>query len=251
MEEHERERMDVPDVSAAEAVSLPEPLPVYIKLADGEEKRIIGWACPECMLYHSPAIYACREDDAEKAAREAAVRCCHRSCHYCGVDMGNSPGWVACNACRDEQKEKRAAALVAAAKHIPWAEYHQKAVFCEQLDEFYYDMSVLTEELLDAHMECRLDLTGGLPILWACYVQPLAIDAGDIIYSALESHYEDAHENVTNKDQARLQRMLDKWCRDMDITSYGVDYGTIVDVPDDWQAELLAEVERHRKEMEE
>jgi hypothetical protein len=231
-------------------MSTPEPLPVYIKLADGTEKKILGWACPECMLYHSPLIYACKADTAEAEAKRAASECCHRLCQDCGVDMGSSPGWICCDECRAKRAELRLKERIAKAKRVPWAEYHQRAVFCEATDEVHFDVDEMQEAIVELWVQCKVDLDEP-PIIWGCAVSQFKLDADGIVDSELENHHEDAYEEVGQNDRDRLQRMLDKWCKDVDITSYETDYGVIVELNPGWWDEVRAEIEQYRKDMSE
>jgi len=227
-----------------------EPLPVYVKLEGGEEKQILGWACPECKLFHASTIYACRSEDAEAEAKRSAVQCCHRICPDCGVDMGNSQSWTCCNVCRAKRDEKRSAERIAKAKRIPWAEYHGNGVFCESTDEFYDDMGELQDGIVELWTQCKVDMDEP-PVIWACAPNRLTMDAYHIVSSELEDHHEEAIEEVSDKALKRLQRMLDKWCSDVDITSWEVDYGTIVVMGDDFWGEIRAEMEQFKKEMSE
>lgn len=232
-------------------MSNPEPLPVYIKLADGEEKKILGWACPECKVFHSAAVYACKAEDADAESKRAAIECCHRPCRECGCDMGNAPVWLCCSVCRAKHDEKRNNERIAKAKHVPWESYHQRGVYSEDLDEFYWDMDALDEDLFDAHTECRIDLDATVPVLWAIDVRPFALDAEKIVDAELEDHHEAARDDVTNKALARLQRMLDKWCKDIEVESFDCNYRTIVDMPASWVESLRKEVAEFREEMSE
>jgi hypothetical protein len=211
-------------------MTIPEPQDVYIKALDtGEEKKIIGYACVECHLYHSPLVYACRDEDAAKAAYEAAKYCCHRLCKDCGKDMfesGKKPGnyYTSCQSCRDKNFSEAEKARYDKAKKIPAKEYNGH--LCMN-DEFYDDWDEITEKL---HDDYDLDdlLAGNIPVVYACQDIPFRIGAINIIESVIEDHYEGAADRITAKSVYRLQRMLDKWCKDQEIVSWECDMGTII-----------------------
>jgi hypothetical protein len=224
-------------------MSRPEALPVYIRLANGDERETIGWACPECKTYY-PVV---GHRPTPESARQAAEDCCHRPCEGCGVDMGDSSGWTHCAACREKREQSRYRERVAKAKSVAWKDYHQQAVFCEELDALYTDLDELREELVQAWVCCKMSLDEP-PVLWGCTPRPLRLDAEDLLYGELEDHYEGASDDLDPKVCARLQRMLDKVCCDLDITSYDVDYATRVDMPSSWWDECRADMAKWQED---
>jgi hypothetical protein len=227
-------------------VSAAEPLPVYIKLADGAEHATIGWACRECRMYFPAAGHWGTEEQAKKAASE----CCHRPCANCGRDMGDSDGWVSCPECRKSKEQARKQARIEKARRVKWEDYHQKAVYCEETDAFHYDMDELQEALVELWTACKIE-SADKPIIWACTVKPFTLSAEDIVYAELETHYEEAADEVSERNMARLQRMLDKWCRDLAVTSYEIDFSTIVEAPGALVDEVRAEIAEFEREMSE
>jgi len=148
-----------------------------------------------------------------------------------------------------KHEEEKARKRIAEARHIAWMDYHQIGVFCETLDEIYFDLDALDDDLVSAHTECRLDLDSEVPVMWALHARPLHIDADQLVYDALDDHHEEAAAEVSQKDRDRLQVMLDKWCRDVGVESFDVDYGCIVDMPDGWIESLRADIAEFREEM--
>jgi hypothetical protein len=209
---------------------IPEPQDVYVKLTKtGEEVQIIGYACAECQLYHSPLVYACGEEKGRKAAYEAAKHCCHRLCSDCGKDMfepGKKPGacYTCCEECRNKKFSEAEKSRYDKAKKVSAKEYNGR--LCMN-DEFFTDWYEIAEKLQeDYDLDDLLD--GNIPVVYACQDIPFKMYANDIIESALEDHYEDASGQISQKSETRLQRMLDKWCYDQEIVSWECDMGLVV-----------------------
>lgn len=205
-----------------------EPHEVYIKI-DSEEKKLLGYACPECKLFHNASVYACNDETARQESLLAAQRCCHELCRGCSVDMfeerKKTPGrYVLCSKCRAKQDMEREQKRIDKAKKIPLSEYDGR--LCVE-DEFYEDVGEFLDHLQDSvDIEDLVD--GYMPTLWAVRDIKFSMDAEGIIEQALEEHYEDAGSSITTKDISRLQRMLDKWCKDQDVQSYECDYDTVI-----------------------
>lgn len=191
-----------------------EPYEVCIKGSD----KIIGYACPKCRLFCSPTIYFCKWNDALKAARDQAIKCCGpRLCTKCGKDMGEKRKvhWLACEDCRrktDAEREKR---RFEEAEKIPWEKYEHG--FLYYADKFYDDM----DSLLDSYDE------GEEPeYVWACYPVDFTMDAQDIVSSEIENqeHHEDAFSEVSDKMLERLQKYLDLWCKKVGVRTWMPDF---------------------------
>jgi len=211
-------------------MTIPEPHDVYVThTKTGESVQIIGYACAECKLYHSPLVYACNEENGQKAAHKAAKHCCHRLCNDCGKDMfepGKNKGayYTCCPECRTKRSTEQDKIRYGKAKKIPASEYDGR--LCMN-DEFFTDWDGIVDHL---QQEYDLDdlLAGNIPVVYACQDIPFKISAESVIESALEDHYEDAGGQISPKSTARLQRMLDKWCQDQEILSWECDMGVII-----------------------
>jgi hypothetical protein len=199
------------------------PHEVCIKGSD----KTIGYACPTCHLFCSPLIYACKWEDALKAAYQHATTCCaDRMCSECGENMGSrsKTHWLLCASCRSKKEAKREVERFREAKKIPLSEYTLGFLYC--LERFWDDADLLLDEY-------AFDDEERPEYAWACEPFDLAMDATDLVSSELEhsDHHEDAFDEVSSKSLARLQRYLDAWCKHVAVRSWAPDYRVAVLLP--------------------
>lgn len=190
------------------------PIEVVVK---GSEK-VIGYACPECHMFCSPTIYACKWELALEAALDHATRCCDKRCQDCGEKLEPKSHYVVCNACRSKRDAANEASRFEKATKIPEAEY-DGWVYDEATEEYYASVEEYRERVED----------GASSFLWATTtIDGFRLDADDIVQSALENgdHHEDAGDSVEGIGE--LQTMLDAWCDKQTVRSYMVDYGRAV-----------------------
>jgi hypothetical protein len=198
-----------------------EPYEVCIK---GQDKTI-GYACAKCHRFCSPLIYACKWEDALKAALDHAKRCCaNLICSECDKDMGPPKGtrWLVCQECRAKKDNERESKLYKEAEKIPFAKYEHD--FLYYADEFYEDIDAIQSSFsFDEPPEYA----------WACYPVDFAMDATDIVSSALESgdHHEEAFEEVSDAMLKRLQKYLDLWCKKASVRTWMPDFKKAVLLP--------------------
>ena len=65
--------------------------------------------------------------------------------------------------------------------------------------------------------------------VWGTTVSKISMDADSIIESACEELYEEAGEQIDDRDSKELQDMLDKWCEKQRGTdTYYVDYNVAI-----------------------
>lgn len=132
------------------------------------------YACPKCGQCHSPKIYACREERAHEAARQAATDCynCreHNTCEGCGEQCPK--GWVRCDSCQR-------ALVFEKAEKVPASGVEH----CFGYDgEFYQSI----EDAEDA----------GEPWVFASTFHPFRLDPDSILENCLDDH----HEEVSSDD---------------------------------------------------
>lgn len=146
-----------------------EPI-VLIKANDPDRKPVL-FACSGCGHVYSPKIYACKEELALQAARDAAANCynckTHSTCLTCGANCDKH--YTACEKCRRAKRFD-------AAKTVP----HSDIGECFGFDngEFYRDPSEAAED--------------GEDWVYASTFHPFAIDGERLEESILEDHHEDA-----------------------------------------------------------
>jgi len=173
----------------------PNPHPVMM---DGEQ---IGWACPECK-----AIVQGIEN--ESFARTHCVRICED----CNKEMRNS-GWLACASCRGKRESLEEQNRFEKATKVDWKDY-DGYVYCPLNDTF----SASVEEFLE-------DFDDLAPsYIWACTPEEFKIDASNVLEQALSNHYEDARDNISDKEYEILQNFLDEWAAKQRIESWHPDY---------------------------
>ena len=177
-------------------------------------KATVGYGCAVCGVLHGTNIYACSEDEAQKAAVTAAEKCCApRSCNDCGGAVERKY-WTKCDTCRATQSQEHERERYEAATRVPAAEYDGEMV-CIGEDDFRYTTDVDEGE-------------GEPPWAWATTPRRMRLAADDILDGALDEYHEDARDEISTKDLGRLQRYLDAWCAHVNVVSYYTDHSRVV-----------------------
>lgn len=158
--------------------------------------KCVGWVCMGCNGLYRTAIYACRDDLASEAARQAAARCCaEKACHTCGGEVGKYR--TICNECirkRDEAKFDGAQKLTIAA----YREQHADGMVTDG-ENFWTVDSYVDDEVYLTH-----------PRVWFCEPRRgIELDAEDLLENWADDRHEDA---VDDLDVRGLQALLDEWC---------------------------------------
>lgn len=142
---------------------------VLVALGDPTHKPQL-YACPKCGAIHSPRIYACNDELAHEAARQAATDCytCRETntCSYCGNDCPK--GWTACSDCRLAKK-------LEAAEEVP---DDGGPYFAFGGDTFYHELQDAAEDSLEWLSPCTVT-----------YPQ---ISADSVLENLLDDMHEDA-----------------------------------------------------------
>lgn len=195
------------------------PRPMFIRKRNGK-LAVAAWACGKCGAIRQTS----------KMAMEC---CCYRLCD-CGKAV--SSGYIRCYACRKEEDERKEREVYEKATPIPaekWWDY----VYVENFDEFYPNIGEAWDAIRDEVMlqeETRV---------YATKATPFELSADDLVYGALEDHYEGAGANISAGQVALLQESLDKWCHGIDIITYFADRTKKIDIPQEWWDEYRAEFE--------
>jgi len=188
-----------------------------IELCERGSDEIVAYACGKCgSVVGSTSMHG-------DVAREMASRHCGPwLCRVCGVEHDWSHQTI-CHDCwrksRAEREAERDEARFAKATHVAAAEYDGPVADGDE--GFWQTIGDAVDELEDDG--------GEVPAyFWACTEDALKLDANGIIESALEDHHEDAGENISGKDECRLQALLDEWCDTVNVTTWNVDYSRAV-----------------------
>ena len=139
--------------------------------ADDPEKKPLLYACVKCGQINSPRIYACRDDLAHQAAKQAAIDCyncrTHNTCQHCGKECNK--GRLACDDCLRKKRFEDA-------KEIPVAEIDE--CFGFDSGEFYHSPEDAADD--------------GEDWVYASTFRPFSIDGERLEESILDDHHEDA-----------------------------------------------------------
>jgi len=168
-------------------------------------------------------------------SEDSAERCCR--CHYCG-EKGErhlpQHGYLEYHhhcynekaaAGRKEDRDAHFSAPPAIKRTVTAIEWGDKPVFfCDEgpQDGYFNSLSELAE-----HFDGAED-AAGLKWVYASERMELGLDAGRIVESALEEHYEDAGADIGEEDIRGLQELLDFWCSKQNVVTYTVDYELVV-----------------------
>ena len=85
----------------------------------------------------------------------------------------------------------------------------------EQTDDYFSDIDYFIDAYKDnEEYESDEEMLNNLPeVLWLTDPVDISMDADSIIENACEDLHEDAYDNISGKDRAELQNILDVWCK--------------------------------------
>jgi hypothetical protein len=215
--------MSLTDVTTHDVVAELAPIDIVLRAKPDE---VIGYSCPICGNYASPAIYACRRDEAHRAAKDQAQRCCQRVCDDCNAPMApDDAHYCYCLTCRRKREAEREDERIAKATRVPEAEYDGPVFDPAEggsQEGYYPSLSELRDNYDDV---CETPP----PQVWACTITKLELDAERILESALDGHHEDAADYIHDPDDT-LQKLLDHWIEECgsSVESYFADYSRLV-----------------------
>lgn len=156
-----------------------------------------AFACDTCGRVHTTLIYAARLDISTQAAQRAADECCQPRVCECGEPVERP--WTACAPCRERNKLLRAMPIDAASYSGP---VHSDDCDGEWGEGYSSD--------LDALREWCADWEAPVPAyVHPCDEETFALDAGQIIESALDDHHDDGADQVV--DEEGLEAFLKEW----------------------------------------
>ena len=157
-----------------------------------------------------------------------------RLCPYCGEPYKNQ-AYLHCD-CEGQKKadeEKRIK---------KWNEKVSKAVsvdekdvdtmlYCEEFDQYYDTVDDFFDDYACNYED--MEVYNKPERLWVTSDRKIFVDASYIIDNACEDLYEDARDNISDKDIKQLQSFLDNWCKkQIGTTTYYPCYEQYVEI--DW-----------------
>lgn len=184
-----------------------EPI-ILVNAADPERKPWL-YACGKCGQVHSPRIYACGDDRAHKAAREAATNCyhcrTHNICHRCGAECEKH--WLACGPCRTATRLEKMERIAP----------DQIGGYCVSfLGEDYYPS---VEEAAEA----------GHTMVHPTTFETFSINADRLIEYILDGHHEDA--SVSDlKGVDELLAAVETFNKSQTLGTYNGDFSKVADL---------------------
>ena len=155
-------------------------------------------------------------------------------CPYCGEPYKNQ-AYLHCD-CEGQKKadeEKRIK---------KWNEKVSKAVsvdekdvdtmlYCEEFDQYYDTVDDFFDDYACNYED--MEVYNKPERLWVTSDRKIFVDASYIIDNACEDLYEDARDNISDKDIKQLQSFLDNWCKkQIGTTTYYPCYEQYVEI--DW-----------------
>lgn len=188
-----------------------------IELCKRGTDEVIAYACPKC------GVVAGSVRTHGDSARELAERHCGPwTCRVCGGEHDWSYQTICRDCWRASQAERSAACdtkRYEAAAKVPAASYDG---WVSNGDEGFWPS---VGDAIDEYEDSGAVVPAWL---WTCERVPLRMHADQIIESALEDHHEDAADNISGADEARLQATLDAWCESVGVESWQTDYSRVV-----------------------
>jgi hypothetical protein len=177
--------------------------PTELFHADGRSAGV--FFCGECkLIYRSGEL-------------ELAENCCKPwKCDTCGAPTEKY--WTACRECRAKvQRDKDQAQWEKAEKVL--AKDWDGPVWNTADDSYHPDLGDLIDDWV-----CDHERGEPLPHVYVCDADTMKFDAERMIEHALEEHYEDASDDISQAAHEELQQALDAWTDKHGVTSYHPDY---------------------------
>ena len=195
-----------------------------IKIVVESSGKCVGYACSECKIMCSTAVYACSGDRAEQAALDAATRCC--ACVTCDGCAGVvERGWTRCRACRTKDSAAKEQRRWDAAAKVQLADYPVGMVYREGFGTEGY---MHTSDIDD-----YLDESDDLDWAWGCAEIDVSADdcslENHVRETILQEHHEDAGENVDWEKVRAAEALLVEACKR--VSSYQQDMSVVVMLP--------------------
>ena len=204
------------------AQSMQEPYEVVLRKVPDKP---IAFACGKCGILFTAAVFG-GGDGGLIAAEQLAKEHCEPKLCTCGKECKKH--YTICQECSDRKQVEKEAAAFEKAKKVSIEEYEGQAVYWEDgppgssCGDGYYSG---IDELLDLCEDEGFDLP---KYVWATTPVDLHIRAASILENALSEHYEDAYDDLGDKAETELQKLLDEWCAKQKIRSWEKDYGVAV-----------------------
>ena len=173
------------------------------------------WACGECGI-----LYAHQYGGSDNGQKQQAENCCKIQKCGCGNPIETN-FYNKCDGCRKVDHVQLEVKRIMEAEEV---NDHQGWIYCDGYgyqEGYFESVGDLIEWIEDQ------DDPESYPIpefVFVCDPDELHISASDIIENALSDHYEDAGERIGSDEEAALQKFLDQWCADQNITSWNVNY---------------------------
>ena len=157
-----------------------------------------------------------------------------RLCPYCGQPYVNQ-AYMHCD-CEgqkkaDEEKrikkwnEKVANAVAVDEKDV------DTMLYCEEFDQYYDTVDDFFDDYACNYED--MEVYNKPERLWITSDRKIFVDASYIIDNACEDLYEDARDNISDKDIKQLQSFLDNWCKkQIGTTTYYPCYEQYIEI--DW-----------------
>lgn len=187
----------------------------------GEDKTAL-YACGSCGQCYSPRVYACREDAAHIAAREAAEACCvPPTCSVCGVEVARP--WTMCAKHREQAMLRRATPVPAA----EWTDPVHRDDMTGDWGEGYSSSVHYLLEWWDFEHGVEIGPTPAPPAwCWPCKPVDFALDLERILESALDEFHEDAGDDLVAVDA--LDAFVEAWNKKQSLRTWYPDHTRVV-----------------------
>ncbi|MCK5608273.1 hypothetical protein KAR91_40705 [Candidatus Pacearchaeota archaeon] len=155
-------------------------------------------------------MHQCENCGMRHFEKERAEKCCY--CIHCGKPKGHKYGNLDCENCKKDQWRQRDIDKENKAKLI---KYDPKLVYHDNNENWLYD-----DDCLYDYLDSRDD--DEIPEhLFVSERIEFNINAEDIIENAIvDEHHEDAMDDIAREETRKLQKYLDKWCEEQNISSW-------------------------------
>ena len=171
--------------------------------------------------------YKCSNCGQAYLDKSFADKCCEpKLCEDCGVELPKNHYYTICDECRSKREEKRELD-----RYNKATKYTFESVPKESIEYLYNELYPYDDGYMSDIDDDRISKYGIKYVYGTKRVSP-SYDAWDVVESMLEESYEDATDNVDNKELEKLQLAIDTFIKNHNgcLDHFEVDYNVVIDL---------------------
>ena len=170
--------------------------------------------------------YKCSNCGQAYLDKSFADKCCEpKLCEDCGVELPKNHHYVVCDECGNKREEKRELDRYNKATKYTFESAPKESIEYVYNEKYPYNEGYFDYDEGD-NLEYDIKYVYGTKRISPSY------DAWDVVESMLEESYEDATDNVDNKELEKLQLAIDTFIKNHNgcLDHFEVDYSVVIDL---------------------